>query len=117
MSAQERAQEIVSAILDACRIDAADKRPQLEALVMTQLNEIERQAAEKAVVLDPRENDGGNGQTVVGNGYRVSYVWGRPSWPSIGPACTTHREPPLDKSLYVASSVSRRELDGFLPPY
>jgi hypothetical protein len=51
MSAQERAQEIVSAILDACRIDAADKRPQLEALVMTQLNEIERQAAEKAVVL------------------------------------------------------------------
>ena len=51
MSAQERAQEIVSAILDACRIDAADKRPQLEALVLTQLNEIERQAAEKAVVL------------------------------------------------------------------
>ena len=51
MSAQERAQEIVSAILDACRIDAADKRPQLEALVMTHLNEIERQAAEKAVVL------------------------------------------------------------------
>jgi hypothetical protein len=51
MSAQERAQEIVSAILDACRIDAADKRPQLEALVMSQLNEIERQAAEKAVVL------------------------------------------------------------------
>jgi len=51
MSTQERAQEIVSAILDACRIDAADKRPQLEALVMTQLNEIERQAAEKAVVL------------------------------------------------------------------
>lgn len=51
MSARERAQEIVSAILDACRIDAADKRPQLEALVLTQLNEIERQAAEKAVVL------------------------------------------------------------------
>ena len=51
MSAQERAKELVSAILDACRIDAADKRPQLEALVMTQLNEIERQAAEKAVVL------------------------------------------------------------------
>ena len=48
---QERAQEIVSAILDACRIDAADKRPQLEALVMTHLNEIERQAAEKAVIL------------------------------------------------------------------
>ena len=51
MSAQERAQEIVSAILDACRIDAADKRPQLEALVKSHLNEIERQAAEKAVVL------------------------------------------------------------------
>jgi hypothetical protein len=51
MTAQERAQEIVSAILDACRIDAADKRPQLEALVMSQLIEIERQAAEKAVVL------------------------------------------------------------------
>ena len=51
MTAQERAQEIVSAILDACGIDAADKRPQLEALVMSQLNEIERQAAEKAVVL------------------------------------------------------------------
>ena len=51
MSAQERAHEIVPPILDACRIDAEDKRPQLEALVMTQLNEIERQAAEKAVVL------------------------------------------------------------------
>jgi hypothetical protein len=51
MSARERAQEIVAAILDACRIDAADKRPQLEALVMSQLKEIERQAAEKAVVL------------------------------------------------------------------
>ena len=51
MNAQERAQEIVSAILDAYRIDAEDKRPQLEALVVSHLNEIERQAAEKAVVL------------------------------------------------------------------
>jgi hypothetical protein len=51
MSAHERAQEIVSAILDACKVDAADKRPQFEALVVTHLNEIERQAAEKAVVV------------------------------------------------------------------
>jgi hypothetical protein len=51
VSAQKRAQEIVSAILDVCGIDIGDKRPQLEALVMSQLNEVERQAAEKAVVL------------------------------------------------------------------
>ena len=51
MSAEERAQEIVSAILDICRIDARDKRAQLEALVMNHLNEIERQAAEKAVIV------------------------------------------------------------------
>jgi hypothetical protein len=51
MTAEERAHDIVSAILDICRIDANDKRPQLEALVMTHLNEIERQAAEKAVII------------------------------------------------------------------
>jgi hypothetical protein len=51
MKMQERAQEIVSAILDICRIDPGDKRPQLEGLVMSHLNEIERQAAEKAVVV------------------------------------------------------------------
>ena len=81
MSAHERAQEIVSAILDACRIDAADKRPQLEALVMSHLNEIERQAAEKAVVLDREKATGGNGQSVVENRYRDSDVRGRPSRP------------------------------------
>ena len=51
MTAEERAHEIVSAILDICRIAASDKRPQLEALVLTHLNEIERQATEKAVIV------------------------------------------------------------------
>jgi hypothetical protein len=51
MKTKERAQEIVSAILDICRIDPGDKRPQLEALVMNHLDEVERQAAEKAVIV------------------------------------------------------------------
>ena len=81
MTAQERAQEIVSAILDACRIDAADKQPQLEALVMTQLNEIERQAAEKAVVLYRDKAREATDKVLSKNGYRVSYVRGRPFRP------------------------------------
>ena len=51
MTPEQRAQEIVSAILDACKIDAGDKRRHLEALVIDHLNEIDRQAAEKAVVV------------------------------------------------------------------
>jgi hypothetical protein len=51
MTAEERAQTIVSAILDMCAVDVGDKRAQLETFVVGHLKEIERVAAEKAVTV------------------------------------------------------------------
>jgi hypothetical protein len=51
MTSAERSREIVSAILDICRVEVGEKRPQLESLVAAHLDEIERRAAEKAVVV------------------------------------------------------------------
>jgi hypothetical protein len=49
MTSAQRAQEIVSAILDLCGIDVGRTRSQLEALVIGHLHEVERLSAEKAV--------------------------------------------------------------------
>jgi hypothetical protein len=51
MNSEERAREIISAIIDICRVDFGDKRPQVEACVQGHLDEIERRAAEKAVAV------------------------------------------------------------------
>ena len=51
MNSAERAHEIVSAILDMCKVEFGDKRPQVEVYVQTHLDEIERRAAEKAVAV------------------------------------------------------------------
>jgi hypothetical protein len=51
MTSQERSHEIVSAILDMCGVDVGDRRPQLETFIAGHLDEIERTAAEKAVVV------------------------------------------------------------------
>ena len=49
MNSAERAHEIVSAIVDMCKVEFGDKRQQVEVYVQTHLDEIERRAAEKAV--------------------------------------------------------------------
>ena len=51
MTSEERSHEIVSAILDMCDVDVSEKRPQLETFVAGHLDEVERTAAEKAVVV------------------------------------------------------------------
>jgi hypothetical protein len=51
MNSEERAQKIVSAIIDIVRVDFGDKRPEIEACVKAHLDEIERRAAERAVAV------------------------------------------------------------------
>lgn len=51
MNSEERAREIVSAIVDICRVDLSDKRPQVEACVKSHLDEMERGATEKTVAI------------------------------------------------------------------
>jgi hypothetical protein len=51
MNSEERAREIVSAIVDICRLDLGDKRRQVEACVKSHLDEMERGAAEKTVAI------------------------------------------------------------------
>jgi len=51
MTLEERSHEIVSAILDICGLDVGDKRARLELFVNGHLEEVERVAAEKAVVV------------------------------------------------------------------
>ena len=51
MTLDERSREIVSALVDICRAEVGDKRAQLELFVNGHLEEIERLAAEKAVVV------------------------------------------------------------------
>ena len=51
MSLEERAKEIVSTLLDLCKIDVGPDRSRLEAVVIGHLNEVERLSAEKAVVV------------------------------------------------------------------
>ncbi len=51
MNSAERAHEIVSAIVDMCKVELGDKRPQVETYVRSHLDEIERRAAEKAVAV------------------------------------------------------------------
>ena len=51
MTSEERAHEMVSAILDICGVELDERRPQLEAFVAGHLEEIERRAAEKAVAV------------------------------------------------------------------
>ena len=50
MTSEERAHEMVSAILDMCGVELGERR-QLEAFVAGHLEEIERRAAEKAVAV------------------------------------------------------------------
>jgi hypothetical protein len=49
MNSEERAREVVAAIIDICHVDFGDKRPQVEACVKDHLDEIERRATEKTV--------------------------------------------------------------------
>lgn len=49
MTSDEKAHEIVQAIVNICGLELADKRPQIEACVKDYLDEIERRAAERAV--------------------------------------------------------------------
>jgi hypothetical protein len=49
MTSEERAPEIVSAVLEMCGVQLVDRRPQLEALIAGHLDDVERRAAEKAV--------------------------------------------------------------------
>jgi hypothetical protein len=51
MTSEERAHEMVTAILDMCGVELGEGRPQLEALVAGHLEEVERRAAEKAVAV------------------------------------------------------------------
>jgi hypothetical protein len=52
MTSDERAREIVSAVLDMCGVSVSEQHlPQLEAFVAGHLHEIERRAAEKAVAV------------------------------------------------------------------
>lgn len=51
MNSEERAREIVAAMIDICRIDVGEKRPQVEACVKQHLDEMERRGAEKAVAV------------------------------------------------------------------
>ena len=51
MNSEERAHEIVSAIVDICRVDLGDKRPQVVACVKGHLDEMERGATEKTVAI------------------------------------------------------------------
>jgi hypothetical protein len=47
---EERAKEIVTGLLDICGV-AAKTRPQLERFVNDHLDEVERSAAEKAIIV------------------------------------------------------------------
>jgi hypothetical protein len=51
MNSEERAREIVAAIMDICQLDLGDKQSQVEACVKSHLDEIERGAAEKTVAI------------------------------------------------------------------
>jgi len=51
MNSEQRTREIVTAIVDICRIDLGDKRPQVEACIKSHLDEMERSAAEKTVAI------------------------------------------------------------------
>ena len=49
MTSEQRAHEMVTAILDMCSVKIDERRLQLEAFVAGHLEEVERRAAEKAV--------------------------------------------------------------------
>jgi len=51
MTSEQRAHDIVSAVLDMCGVELVDKRPSLEAFITGHLDEVERRAAEKAVAV------------------------------------------------------------------
>jgi hypothetical protein len=51
MTSAERAHEIVSVIVEMCKVEFGDKRRQVEAYVQGHLDEIERTASEKAVAV------------------------------------------------------------------
>ena len=51
MNSEERAREIVTAIVGICRVDLGDTRPQVEACIKGHLDELERSAAEKTVTI------------------------------------------------------------------
>ena len=51
MTSEQRASNIVSAVLDMCGVELVEKRPQLERFIAEQLDDVQRRAAEKAVAV------------------------------------------------------------------
>jgi hypothetical protein len=51
MTSEQRARDIVSAVLDMCGVELVEKRPQLEKFIAEQLDDVQRRAAEKAVAV------------------------------------------------------------------
>ena len=51
MTSEQRAQAIVSAIIEICRVDLGKQRRQVEACITGHLNELERSTAEKSVAV------------------------------------------------------------------
>jgi hypothetical protein len=51
MTSEQRAHEIVSAVLDMCGVQLVERRHQLDAFVAGHLDDVGRRAAEKAVTV------------------------------------------------------------------